>query len=176
MSESEEILSPLSPGAKELFLEKGGMKKKPTRQICSCGHAVDRHAVLADGSGTTCGIPKTPCGCIEIYPVIEVDNLRFFMYATTGMCYGLDHALSKGLLMSDSNDYGYRWLSGEDPVCDKCREVTPFPIPIAIDRITGKIASDGSLGNNFNRIMCQGCFIEWTTPEVEPVVSVETDK
>ena len=167
-SETEQILSPLSPGAREVFAKNGGLRKKRSREICACGHSMNYHKVAKDGSGlTTCSAGNTDCGCIEAKPVLEVDNLRYFMYATTGMCYGLDHALSKGILMSDENDYGYRWLSGENAVCDKCAEVTPFPIPVAIDRITKKIALDGSIGNNYNRIMCQSCFIEWTTPSSE---------
>ena len=166
--QEQEILSPLSPGAKEAMEKRGGLRKKrgKSREICSCGHPVNSHKVMEDGSGrTTCTPGRTACGCIEILPIITTDNLRFFLFGTTGMCYGLDHALSKGILLTEeSDDFGYQWLSGDEAVCGKCSEVTPFPIPVAIDRITGKLAMDGSIGNNFNRILCQGCFIAWTTP------------
>lgn len=135
----DEILSPLSPGAREVFKAKDGMKKVRSREICTCGHSVNAHNPRADGGGTSCKSGQTPCGCMELRPVIEVDNLRHFMFSTGGTCYGLDHALSKGILMTTDNDYGFRWLVGDEAVCDKCAEVTPFPIPVAIDRITERL-------------------------------------
>ena len=63
-----------------VFVEKGGLKKKRSREICTCGHSMNYHKVAKDNSGlTTCSAGNTDCGCIEAKPVLEVDNLRYFM-------------------------------------------------------------------------------------------------
>lgn len=142
---------------------------------------------------------RMSCGCAEASPVLVVENLRLFMFGTTGYCYGVDHALTKGLLAclvaqnaegagAESSGAevhggtrkpvgsGFQWILpagvgvegdlGPDAYCDKCGEVTGMPVAVAIDRETKTITTDGSLANHYNKVMCQGCFLEWSAGSV----------
>lgn len=163
-------LSPFSPGALEEFQQKREQKEvaawKLKRGVCACGHSMNFHKTLGGGD-VVCTPAQIGCSCREARPVLTAKNLRNFMHATDGACYGVDHALAKGILSCMANGVEYAWIgsSGLDSevACNRCEEITGMPIPVAIDRGTGRLTDDGKFRNHYNRIFCQSCFIELTT-------------
>lgn len=160
MSEfEEEVLSPLDPRALEKF-KTDHAKVERSREVCVCGHSMNFHSEV--GGGFICSPAKMTCKCSKPRPVLTAENLRLFMYSTTGV--GAQHALGKGILASISRDSGYAWL--EDPIkCDRCLEPTDAPIPVSaaptgVEKSILPIDESGTV----DKIVCVGCYTLWTTP------------
>lgn len=162
-----EDLSPLSEASLEDF--EGQKKHGPkTREVCACGHSMNRHYQGSNGKWM-CTPTRMYCGCSEAQPVLVADNLRLFLYQTTG--WGRNHALGKGIVASRGAGAGYRWLtqSGE-PECIFCGEVTDAPIPTAV-HVSGRDANGWPITIRSSEtakkdvIACPSCARkEWETP------------
>ena len=154
---SDEVLSPFSAGAVEHFMKQRNEdgRKSRVREICACGHSMNFHIDLNDGSGRfTCKPGQQICSCVNRHAVLRADNLRLFMHSTTGI--GVDHALGKGIMSCLIKDAGFEWI--ENPLaCDGCQGVMAEPIPIGMDARTGRIRKIAS--GEINLVVCKDCYL-----------------
>jgi hypothetical protein len=154
-------ISPLSKLALEKYQDEDALRKKKTREVCVCGHSLNFHTVVEGAGVTTCNPAKMLCKCSEVRAVVKADNLRLFMYVTSGV--GAEHALGKGLVKSVAKGAGFQWINagGEltaEPCCDICRGVTAEPLPVAVDVVTGRPTTGTS---SVNKIVCLSCYMTW---------------
>jgi hypothetical protein len=145
-------IGPGSPGAMEEFLKQREhvkfVARGGSREVCVCGHAMGHHSTLPNGR-TACTPGNTRCKCHNPRAVLKVENLRMFMYTTTGV--GIEHALGKGMMASLSRKFSYVWI--EDPLkCDWCS--FPAEDPISISLKDGYISDSSEFDN---KIVCREC-------------------
>lgn len=149
-----------SEGALEAFRKKNpaGVRKKPTREICTCGHSMNFHKPV--GEKVYCSPGRGGCKCENPEAVLEAENTRVFMYGTTGL--GVDHALAKGILASIDKGFGFKWIAGDAPKCVKCGDDAVNPYPISIRVVKDPEGNDRSVPTAapgiFNKILCASCF------------------
>lgn len=163
MSMDEIPISPLSKLALEKYRDEDSLRKKRTRDVCVCGHSGNFHTVVPEVGITSCHPAKMTCKCTELRPIVRADNLRLFMYTTSGV--GAEHALGKGLIKSIAQGAGFQWIGVDGglssvPLCDICQEETIEPLPVAVDTVTGR-PSAGSTA--VNKVVCLGCYTSWIT-------------
>jgi hypothetical protein len=153
MSEIE-VLSPLSAEALEMFKSRG-VKKIKSRAVCVCGHSVSHHENVV-GSGkdnSVCTPGRLLCECTEIREILVTDNLRMFMFATTGV--GAEHALGKGILSCLRSGNTFEWVASP-LMCDMCNEEAVEPLPVSANHVTQKPVDYGS---TMNKIVCKNCYL-----------------
>jgi hypothetical protein len=126
-----------------------------SREVCVCGHSMNYHTDVP-GRGSVCAPARiSSCRCAEGRPILEADNLRLFMYITTGTAE--DHALGKGVNASRKRGAGFRFL--ENPLkCDGCLEVAQGVYPVAIDPDSQRLSNTST---RINKILCKTCFDAW---------------
>lgn len=117
------------------------------RQVCICGHALVRHT-KGDVAGY-CNYGKAWCDCTEPIPVLDPDDLRPFVYSTTGV--GKKHALAKALYTLRKNGKSARWLI--ERVCFRCGSEGQTVFPTALTR--DKRIARGS--GYTNALLCREC-------------------
>lgn len=119
----------------------------PERQICICGHALLRHT-KSEVAGY-CNFGKAWCDCNVPFPVLDPDDLRPFIYSTTGV--GKKHALAKGLHTLRKNGKAARWLI--ERLCFRCGSESGLVFPTALTR--DKRIASGS--GHTNALLCGEC-------------------
>jgi hypothetical protein len=158
MKLSDEVLSPLAPEALEKFRVEKVVRPK-TRGVCVCGHSMSHHYHSGADDTWSCSPGKTYCACGEGRAVIVADNLRLFMYMTTGV--GRDHALGKGILACIESGSEFKWIDGHAS-CDLCHNETDLPIPVAVNIHNGAdgatVAFPSNSSESKNAILCIDCF------------------
>ena len=122
----------------------------PARQICICGHAIARHTKAE--THTYCKLGRLWCSCREPIPVLEPDDLRAFVFSTSGI--GKKHALAKGLHALRKSGKTARWII--ERFCFRCgrEDGTIFPSPLSREkRITN--------GSGYtNALLCETCVLD----------------
>jgi hypothetical protein len=162
-----EIFSPLREGAVEEVRKRRVRRLSADSTVCRCGHSSNVHKEdpRYPGSGIIrCQPGQGSCRCSQPSPVLWTNNLRLFKHMTTG--YGLDHALSKGIvavLEYDKPEFKaeYKWLDGELVICDACKNPTPFPVPVSILLESNTLVP---MHGDAGKIMCENCFQKWQNP------------
>lgn len=161
MSASVEPMSPLDPRALEIFKQEQEAKKTgrgKSREVCVCGHSINHHSQTSAGL-SVCNPGNTACRCSTARGVLVAENLRLFMFGTTGS--GTDHALSKGMLACFGASAGFEWIEKPDVLCDKCQEPTAMPIPVALLELTSEdgkpMYSISDTTQKMNKILCREC-------------------
>lgn len=151
-----EPMSPLDPRAADTYVAGvRGERRGQNRQVCKCGHSVGHHKWVDDRGHYICKAGNTPCRCRDPKPVIEVDNLRYFMYTTTDV--GAGHALGRGMVASGANGKGFRWVE-EHPKCDRCSEYLSaerLPFPVAISKLEDKPTRQST---GLDEVICVECY------------------
>lgn len=101
--------------------------KENSREVCICGHSVSRH--FKQGDIWMCIVTKMWCRCPGPLPVLQSQDLKPFMFKTTGA--GPHHALTKGLYALSQKGKGMRWIIKTE--CQICRksDVTIYATPLA---------------------------------------------
>lgn len=154
-----EALSPLDPKAQETYVPgTRGSRRGQNRQVCKCGHSIGHHSWVEDKQTYKCKAGNTPCLCRTPVPVLEVQNLRHFMYTTTDV--GAGHALGRGMVATRANDKTFKWVE-EHPKCDKCQEYLSaerLPFPVAISKLEMK-PTNHSTGVDI--VICVECYNTW---------------
>jgi len=160
----DEVVSPLDPVAVGRYLkerdEKGYMVR--VREVCVCGHSVNYHKDLSDGTGRrACKVGQQFCACSEMRAVLRTDNLRLFMHTTSGV--GDKHALGKGLVSCLIKGASFEWL--ESPLtCDSCNELVDAPVPVSFSELNGEIRVMVTQSGKRNFIYCPTCYAEKIKP------------
>jgi hypothetical protein len=119
----------------------------PARQICICGHSLSRHT-KSEVSGY-CNVAKAWCDCSEPMSVLEPEDLRTFVFSTSGV--GKKHALAKGLYALRKNGKTARWLI--ERLCFRCGAEGRIVFPTALTR--DKRIARGS--GHTNALLCESC-------------------
>lgn len=157
---NNQIMSPLAPEALQKFVAEKKIRST-VRGICACGHSMGRHYQSDDGTWS-CSPTRMFCGCRTGRPVLVTDNLRLFLYSTTGS--GIDHALGKGILACIEQGVDFRWVDGH-VFCDICKQETGEPIPVSLD-VLGVDEDGRPITRPVNRtsridsIVCPSCYSE----------------
>lgn len=156
---SLKVVSPLSPDALERFKKEKKIRSKE-RGVCACGHSMSRH-YRSDYSGTwSCNPGKLYCACKDAKVVMVADDLRLFMYATTGV--GAEHALGKGMLACIDKGVEFQWVVNGDIaecVCSICKNVTAEPIPVSLQLFGDEYRPVGQSAA-MDGVVCIGCYTE----------------
>jgi len=122
----------------------------PARQICICGHGITRHH--RNESNSYCNVAKSWCYCKEAFPVLESEDLRPFIYTTSGV--GKEHALAKGLFALSKLNKNASWLIRI--ACFKClKEQCCLTLVSLSKELRVKKGSGFS-----NALLCDACFLE----------------
>lgn len=123
-------------------------EERAKKLVCICGHAVNKHGSHAPGR-PFCKTGQMWCPCAEPFPVLDVDDTRFFTWATRG--YGAKHALISGLARLIQSNRVATWLV--PLVCANCgRSDGPiFPVPINSQMVVS------NLPEKVNLLSCQVC-------------------
>jgi hypothetical protein len=124
-------------------------REQPNRQICVCGHGVNRHLDLRPGE-TGCFVSRMSCPCAQVIPVLEVSDTRYFMTKTAG--WGDKHALSTGLLRLHKAGGTAKSLIGK--VCLKCGVESEKLIPTSMDESLAVLEKPGTR----NALLCSDCW------------------
>ena len=122
----------------------------PDKAICICGHALTRHTISE--TSVYCTVAKAWCSCFEPIAVLVTEDLRPFIYSTTGV--GKKHALAKGLYTLRKNEKSARWLI--ERFCFRCKaeDQTLFPTALTRDK---RIAKNSGYSN---ALLCEACVID----------------
>jgi len=157
--ENSEILSPLSNGALEMFKQEQKLRPE-TRGICACGHSKTHHSQACNGDWL-CKPGRASCMCRVAEVVLVADNMRLFMYMTTGP--GTAHALGRGILACMARDVKFQWFGKiPEPACGFCQQPTGEPIPVSIELNAGAgdepIVQVVNRPAKINKIACPDCY------------------
>jgi hypothetical protein len=134
----------------EDFLEARSRKRSGDRRVCICGHPMARHR---SASGRiVCETARSFCLCVDAIPVIQVEDLRPFIFRT----YGANryHAFVKGVAVLRKKQRGLTWLI--TPQCFACK----------MSDTTLNVAPIGRAGyvmiprGEQNALLCDKCFYE----------------
>ena len=122
----------------------------PSRHVCICGHLIKRHS--STSVNPYCSFGKSFCMCAEPLPALEVEDLRYFGFTTTGC--GVRHALSKGLFAHNQKGNNANWLITRN--CFRCKS-DGIPVQITpLNRAKRVVNSSGY----FNALLCSSCLFE----------------
>lgn len=123
-------------------------REKPDRRICICGHRVSGHTELA--GVTFCKPARMECPCKKCRPVLEVEDSRMFIRATTGG--GRLHALSQGIYNLMQREKKAKWLI--DFKCDRCGEESDKPLtPVPVTQS----GTATTYPTGFDALLCDDC-------------------
>lgn len=153
------VLSPLSPDALDKFKKEKKIRSKE-RGICACGHSMSRHYQSDYDGAWSCTPGKLYCACSSGRVVMVADDLRLFMYATTGV--GAEHALGKGMLACIDKKVEFQWIVDGDIgecICQICKEVAVEPIPVSLD-LFGEEYRPVNRSAKMDGVVCLGCYTE----------------
>lgn len=126
--------------------------RKPVgREVCLCGHALNKHTELVPGV-ITCVTARIWCPCQTPSPVIAVQDTRYFMRTTYG--YGPKHALSTGLYALTRRGKWSHLVCG--PRCFRCSDARTELAPAAIDAY-GRISTKPTPQNV---LLCPRCILD----------------
>jgi hypothetical protein len=154
--EEQTALSPYSAEAIRQFKEeREGGRKKRVREVCACGHSMNYHTEMVDGS-IMCKPAQIPCNCKNAKPVLEAENLRLFLHSTNGV--GNLHALGRGIVSSLTRGVSFRWLNGG--LCQSCGAEESELWPISLNDQAKPLEKSGPI----NVVVCQGCYVEKFLP------------
>jgi hypothetical protein len=123
-------------------------QQRERKLVCICGHPLKRHGSYAPGR-PFCKSGQMWCPCVEPFPVLEVEDTRYFTWVTRG--YGAKHALIAGLARLIQGKKVAAWTV--PLICANCgRTDGPiFPAPInSLMRISDK-------PEKLNLFSCQVC-------------------
>ena len=125
------------------------LRRRKTKRICICGHSANHH--FPSGDLQICSFGQGNCMCGKNKPVLETDDLRWFMRSTEGP--GPDHALSRGIYMAEQN--GAKVTFFKTPFCFKCNDGR-LGYPVAMDRDFHVVNRPGT----HNAFLCRECIVE----------------
>jgi len=128
--------------------EAGAKRDKSDRRICICGHRVNGHTELA--GVTFCKPARMECPCKKCRPVLEVEDTRMFIRATSGG--GRLHALSQGLYNLVQREKKAKWLI--EFKCDRCGEESDKPLtPVPVTQS----GTATTYPTGFDALLCDDC-------------------
>ncbi|MFM1786420.1 MAG: hypothetical protein RL228_370 [Actinomycetota bacterium] len=120
----------------------------PSKQVCICGHAVNKHSELSQGRWT-CQTANHICPCQGPEPVLVVQDTRYFMKKTEG--YGPMHAISYGLMRLRQEKKWARFII--DLKCDRCKAENCKLYPTALSPELRIVRRPSSI----NKFLCIEC-------------------
>lgn len=132
-------------------------KKVANRDVCACGHAMNKHTQYESGHWD-CHTAKMWCPCQEPIPVLQADDTKYFMTKTHG--YGSKHALATGLLRCRQKGVKTKMIIA--PQCFKCSASGLQLYPAGINRDNRLVDVPASR----NGIFCLKCIYEFQGIEV----------
>lgn len=132
-------------------------KKVANRDVCACGHAMNKHTKYESGHWD-CHTAKMWCPCQEPIPVLQADDTKYFMTKTHG--YGAKHALATGLLRCRQKGVATKMIVALQ--CFKCAMAGVELLPAAINRDNRLVDVPASR----NGIFCLKCIHEFQGIEV----------
>lgn len=132
-------------------------KKVANKDVCACGHAMNKHTKYESGHWD-CHTAKMWCPCQEPIPVLQADDTKYFMTKTHG--YGAKHALATGLLRCRQKGVATKMIV--ELQCFKCAITGVELLPAAINRDNRLVDVPASR----NGIFCLKCIYEFQGIEV----------
>jgi hypothetical protein len=149
----EEMLKTLGTSAEEVETsrrtgEANASRGKTDKRICACGHRVAAHTEIA--GVTFCKPSRMECPCKKCRPVLEAEDTRVFIRATTGG--GKLHALSQGLYNLIQRGKNARWII--ELKCDRCGEESEKPLsPVPVTQSGVAV----SYATGYDALLCDEC-------------------
>jgi hypothetical protein len=135
---------PLEEALQTLY-EVDNVKKR--KEVCSCGHALDKHRDLGIGR-KSCEPGKQYCPCKAVKSVLRTSDTRFFLRKTIGG--GALHALVLGVASATKAGAEVEWLV--EMKCEKCGTAGPVsPVPTTQ---YGIVVSEAS---GYDALLCVNC-------------------
>lgn len=120
---------------------------KKGKEICLCGHAMDKHRDLGIGR-RSCEPGKQYCPCKVVKPVLATSDTRFFLRKTLGG--GSLHALVLGVAAATKSGADVEWLV--EMKCEKCGTAGPVsPVPVTQN---GFVVSEAT---GYDALLCIKC-------------------
>lgn len=104
-------------------------EKKPNNQVCSCGHAMNKHTKTENGIWS-CNTARMWCPCQYPIPVVEASDTKYFMTKSYG--YGAKHALATGLRRSQLKGVSTKLIV--EAACFKCKATRVELLPAGLSR------------------------------------------
>ena len=117
-------------------------------RICVCGHPMTRHTIV--NGLVFCKPTRLECPCKTTKPVLEAEDVRYFIRRTQGP--GPEHALARGIFASINAGKGVKWII--EMSCDRCNEVREDLTPAPVTQ-RGVISYDEPTG--FDALLCRQC-------------------
>lgn len=126
-----------------------GIREKAERKVCVCGHSVGSHGP-GYRSRWLCSSGKMTCPCQDLFPVLEVSDLRHFHFKTEG--WGPRHALALGT--QKCLEKGGKVTQIVSNNCFVCGKEAPRLIPtsMTLDKLIVEIPGP------LNALLCQDCW------------------
>jgi hypothetical protein len=134
----------------EEFIKIRDRGQEVRREVCICGHAINKHDGI--GGNVVCVTARMWCPCTTPLPVLNVQDTRFFMTRTYGA--GRKHALATGLHRLGKKGKWAKWVI--ELKCAKCGASNVPVYPSAIDE--SNQVSRRPTSRNF--LLCENCLIE----------------
>lgn len=106
-----------------------GKPRNADRRVCVCGHSASKHDFIDALGISSCTPSRLPCRCERLLSVVEVDDVRCFMWKTDGP--GGDHALLRGLASLVSKGKRFEWVE-ENRRCERCGSTDEELLPCAV--------------------------------------------
>lgn len=120
---------------------------KKGKDICACGHALDKHRDLGIGR-RSCEPGKQYCPCKMVKPVLVTSDTRFFLRKTLGG--GTLHALVLGVTSAMKAGADVEWTV--EMKCEKCGTAGPVsPVPTTQ---YGVVVSEAT---GYDALLCINC-------------------
>jgi hypothetical protein len=122
-----------------------------SKQVCICGHAINKHHPLDDKF--YCLTARHWCPCRTPNPVVVANDTRYFMRKTYGP--GSRHALSTGLRRVRQVGKKARWI--DQPECwnPKCPKTNHLIFPVALNDLSQPVA----VPSKINVLLCETCYL-----------------
>mgnify|MGYP006863220138 CR=1 FL=1 len=121
-----------------------------SKQVCICGHAINKHKDL--GRRVYCETGRMVCPCLQEIPVLVVGDTRYFMRKTLG--WGSKHALARNLVRCIEKRVEIRWLTDQDKCWNAtCTNTPVYPVPLDENVVVDRPAP-------VNVLLCESCALK----------------
>jgi hypothetical protein len=152
VSERFEALNEIGihPDEVEEFINIRDLRQEVQREVCICGHAINKHDGM--GGNVICVTARMWRPCTTPHAVLNVQDTRYFMTRTYGA--GRKHALATGLHRLGKKGKWAKWIV--EPKCAKCGANKNPVYPTAIDE-TNRVSRKPT-SRNF--LLCGVCLEE----------------
>lgn len=149
MQKSDDAFTQLGMSSEAVDEYLSRLPRRPTnREICTCGHPISKHSEISEGL-EACVTSNLWCPCAQPYPLVEVDDVRYFMRESHGR--GVKHALTIGLRNLQKAGKTSRLLI--EPHCFICGETNVSVEIVGIDRHGGLAFAAAPV----NVLSCENC-------------------